>query len=106
MAGRMAQTRSTPCAGKDLVQPADRQRLPASWALQRHKHRVGAQPGWSLGLQISLHRDEEPYRNRDQSLMTALPVGDEHPMLSDSQILHPQPQHLTAAQPAEDLSLI
>src|SRR5665647_374382 len=101
MARRVAQTGSTLCAGKDLVQTADRQRSPASWALQRDKHRVGAQPGWSLSLQVGLHRDEEACRNRDQSLMTALPVGDEHPMLSDPQILHPQPQHLTAPQPTQ-----
>src|SRR5665647_2895036 len=102
MAGRMVQNRSKPSASKDLDQPADRQRLPASWPLQRHKHRVGAQPRWSLGRKIGLHRDEEPRRNRNQPLMTTLPVRDEDPAFPDPQILHPQPQHLTAPQPTKD----
>ena len=57
--------------------------------------------GRPLGVQVGGDRGEEPRRDRDQPLVAALALGDEHPPLGDPQVLQPQPEDLAAAQPAE-----
>ncbi len=44
---------------------------------------------------------EEPGRDRHQPLVTTLAVGDEDATLGHPQVLQPQPEHLAAAQPAQ-----
>ena len=92
-----------PAAGavEDLIHPRRRQRLTAARSLQHHEHPIGPQPGRTLSVQICGDRIEKPRRDRDQPLMTTLAIGDEHPPLRDPQILHPQAQHLTPAQPTQ-----
>ena len=57
-----------------------------------------------LGVQVGSHCGEEPARDRDQPLPAALALGDEHPTLRGPQVTQPQPQHLTAAQPASTIA--
>ena len=102
VAGRMRQTRRGAGTGEDLVQPAHRQRpLPRLGPLSTTNTRSVSGTGWPLGVEVGRDRGEEPGGDRDQPLVAALALGDEHPPLGDPQVLQPQPEDLAAAQPAE-----
>jgi hypothetical protein len=53
-------------------------------------------PGISgtLGLQVGADLGEEPRRDRDQPLVAALALGDDHPPLPEPQICQPQAEDL------------
>ena len=101
VAGRVVQAGPPPRGSQDLIGSLGRQRLPAARALEDHKDPAGAGTGRPLGVQVGGHRGEEPARDRDQPLPAALALGDEHPPLRGVQITQPQPENLTAAQPAQ-----
>jgi hypothetical protein len=105
VAGRMREAAAAPRTGQHLVQSLCGQGLPAVGTLEHHEHSVGIRAGWSLGLEVRRDRGGEPGRDRDQPLVTALAVSDEHPPLGDTQVLHPQTEDLAAAQIATALGV-
>ena len=101
MAGRVVQPGAAPRRGQDLLHPPGGQRLPPARSLEHHENPVGAGAGRPFGVQVGGHRGEEQARHRDQPLPAALALGDEHPPLGHPQVLQPQPEDLTAPQPAQ-----
>jgi hypothetical protein len=57
--------------------------------------------GRSLVVEVASDGGEERLGHRHQPLMAALALGDEHPPLTQAQILEAQPTHLAATQPAQ-----
>jgi hypothetical protein len=102
MTARVVQPGPAPRGRQDLIHSPGRQRLPAARSLEGHEDPVAAGTGRPLSVQVGGHRGEEPARDRDQPLPPRLALDDEHPPLSDVQVLQAQPQDLAAAQPAED----
>ena len=71
------------------------------WPLQDQEDTVTVATGWTLDVKVGGDRGEEPRGDRDQPLVTTLALGDEHPSLSDPEVLQSQTEHLTPAQTAE-----
>jgi len=101
MTGRAGQPGPAACAIQNLIQPVSGQRPPASRALEHHEHAVSRGAGGTLGVEVGADLGEEPRRDRDQPLIAALALSDEHPPLAEPQVFQPQPQYFAAAQPAQ-----
>jgi hypothetical protein len=104
MAGRLGQPGPGSGAVENLVQAGRRQRLAPPRALQHHEQAVGAGVGRPFDVQIGRRRGEEPAKHRDQPLMAALALGNEHPPGRHLQVFPTQPKHLAAAQPASTIA--
>ena len=97
----MRQAGPSPGAGDDLVQPLDRQRLAPAGTLQHHEQPIRRRASRPLVVHVGGHGGEEAGRHRHQPLMAALALGNEHPPLTQAQILKSQAEHLAPAQPAQ-----
>ena len=92
--------------GDDFVQPSRTERLPAAWTLEHYEHVAGARRVGPLALGVGLvlrvphpvvgEGDEEPLRDRDYALMSALAVGNEQAVLTRAHVLQAQPEDLAA----------
>lgn len=71
-------------------------------ALEHHEHVVINTLLRALPGQVGRQHGEEDVRDRDQALVPALAVRDEHAPVPDLHMLEPQPEDFTAAQPTVD----
>src|SRR5215211_6155158 len=101
MAGQPLQTGSPPRPVQHLIEARRRQRPTAPSALQHHEARLRRRVRRPLDLEILADRLKEPPRHRHDPLAAPHAVGDEQAPLPGVDIAEPQPQHLAAAQPAE-----
>jgi hypothetical protein len=85
----------------DLVQAVLAQRLAPPAALQNDEELVGLGVGGPFARQVRGGRTEEPPRDRDETLVAALAVTDEHPALAGAEVADAQAEHLAAAQAAQ-----
>ena len=101
MAGASLQAGTLTGAGDDLIESLDRQWPAPAWPLQHDEDTVRVDVGRTLVAQVVPDGSEERVGDRHQSLMTALAVDDEHRPVGDTDVAEAQPEHLAAAQPAE-----
>jgi hypothetical protein len=101
VAGGLGQPGAGPGRVEHLVQAGGRQGLSAAGSLQHHEHLVGGSIGRPFSPHVGRQRGEEPARDRDLTLVSALAAGDEHPPGGNLQIGQPQPEDLAAAQPTQ-----
>jgi hypothetical protein len=87
--------------GDDLVEAVGRQRPAPVLPLQHDEHPIRRSTRRPLGIHVGRNGREERRRQRDQPLMAALAVSDEHPPLTQPEILEAQPEHFAATQPAQ-----
>jgi hypothetical protein len=92
-----------PVAGRQhqLIQPVRGQRVAAARTLQHDEHRCRVCESGPFEFEVTGQAAEESGRDRDQPLMTALALVDEQSGLTQSEVLHPQPEDLATAQTTE-----
>ena len=101
VAGGVAQPGPAAGAIQDLIQALRRQRQATPRPLEHHEHPVRGGRGGPFVMQVAAEGVEEPVRNRNDPMMSALARHDNQPPLSDLHVLEPQSQHLTPAQPGQ-----
>ena len=86
-------------------QPGGGERPPPVPSLEHDENPIGLGPLRPFAVQVGGDAGEEARRHRDETLVAALALGDEHPTPADPQVLQAQGQHLAAPQAAQDHGL-
>ena len=102
VAGAVRQPRPGPGAGDDLVQPVDRQRLAPARPFEHDEQPVRGGARRSLGVHVGRTTVAKKLgETGHRPLMATLALGDEHPPLTQAQILESKAEHLASAQAAQ-----
>ena len=81
-------------AVEDLIKSGCGQRPATGGALEDDEHVVVDRVAGTLSIQVAGQLCEERRNDRDEALVAALAVGDEHAPVADVDIAEPQPEDL------------
>ena len=96
VAGQVLDTGTAPGSADDLVNAGRGQRFPAVRSLQDHEHSVRVGVDGAFGVEVVGQCGEEPGRDRDDAVVSALAFGDPHPPVGELDVAQAQAQDLTA----------
>ena len=89
----------------DLVEASGRQSMATPGSLQDHKHLIGRRGPRAFLLEVAANAHEEPGRHRDDALVAALALSNEHSAFAYLEVFKPQSQDLATPQTTKDHSL-